>query len=79
MRAGKLRLTFTGDGAQPRVGDTVVTSGMNASHPRGLMIGTVTRVQPADNGLGTDAVIEPSVSINDLRQVFIVTGFSIVH
>lgn len=78
---GQDRLMLNYLGADPDVvaGDLIVTSGLGDYFPSQLVIGTVESVSTGDDGLAQYAVITPSVSLDDLTQVFIVTSFNIVE
>lgn len=78
---GRDRLMLSYLGADPDVvaGDLIVTSGLGDYFPSQLVIGTVESVSTGDDGLAQYAVITPSVSLDDLTQVFIVTSFDIVE
>ena len=78
---GQNRLMLNYLGADPDVvaGDLIVTSGLGDYFPSQLVIGTVESVSTGDDGLAQYAVITPSVSLDDLTQVFIVTSFDIVE
>lgn len=78
---GQDRLMLNYLGADPDVvaGDLIVTSGLGDYFPSQLVIGTVESVSTGDDGLAQYAVITPSVSLDDLTQVFIVTSFDIVE
>ena len=78
---GQDRLMLNYLGADPDVvaGDLIVTSGIGDYFPSQLVIGTVESVSTGDDGLAQYAVITPSVSLDDLTQVFIVTSFDIVE
>ncbi len=54
------------------VGDTVVTSGLTAAYPKGLLIGTVSAVSRDFSGLSMYAVIKPSVDLGNLEEVLII-------
>ena len=53
-------------------GATVVTSGLGANIPRGLVIGRVKEVRSESNAVWTDATIEPLVDFNNLTIVSII-------
>lgn len=53
-------------------GDTVVTSGLGANIPRGLVIGKVIEVRNESNEVWQDATIEPLVNLNNLTVVTII-------
>ena len=61
------------------VGDLVVTSGLGGYYPPQLVIGTVESVFTGDDGLAQYAVVTPSMSLEDLTQVFVITSFDIVE
>jgi len=57
-----------------KAGDLVVTSG-GSMYPSGLIIGTVARIFPHENGLSYHAEIEPSDDIQRVTDVFVITSF----
>ena len=79
MRENRLRLDYLPADCQLLGGDLVVTSGLGDYFPSQLVIGTVESVSTGDDGLAQNAVIIPSMSLEDLQQVFIVTSFDIVE
>jgi rod shape-determining protein MreC len=66
-----LRMNFVAATADVKVGDTIVTSGVDGIYPKGFVIGKVERV---DNGDGTHKAItvRPSVEFNRLEEVLVV-------
>jgi rod shape-determining protein MreC len=58
------------------VGDYVVTSGIGGVYPGGLLIGSVTRIQSATDGMTLNAEIELFADIYDLKQVMVITSFT---
>lgn len=79
MSRGRLALTFLGTDPDIVAGDLVVTSGIGEFLPSSLVIGSVEEIASEDDGLSRRAVIAPRAAIDDLRQVFIVTDFTIVQ
>jgi rod shape-determining protein MreC len=61
--------------AQAREGDLVVTSGLGGSFPADLVIGQVTSVRPAENGLSQEAQIRSLINFDTLEFVLVVTNF----
>ncbi|MCL2637012.1 MAG: rod shape-determining protein MreC [Oscillospiraceae bacterium] len=57
-----------------KAGDVAVTSG-GSVYPAGLIVGTVTEVFPADNGLSFHALVEPSEDVMRVTDVFVITAF----
>lgn len=55
--------------------DLIVSSGLSAIYPPGIMIGTVTEVTREPNGLLLLAEIRPAVNFDKLEEVFVVTGY----
>jgi rod shape-determining protein MreC len=57
--------------ADVKVGDTVVTSGLDQIYPKGLTVGLVSRVLPAA-GLVRDVFVVPSTRFDELEEVLLV-------
>lgn len=53
-------------------GETVTTSGLGGSFPRGLVIGTVEEVSLDDQGLSQQVYIEPAADFNNIRAVNVI-------
>lgn len=74
--AGVLSFSFLGQlvqlPASKLVGDEVVTSGLSDVFPRGLVIGTITKVQFGPHNTAKAAVVQPSAKLNYLQDVFVV-------
>jgi rod shape-determining protein MreC len=62
----------TGPGADARVkvGDEVVTSGLGASFPAGLLIGKISKVI-GDDGMFQSVEVEPTVDVSRVRAVMV--------
>ena len=56
-------------------GSIVCTSGIGGVYPKGLIIGSVTRILESNIDISCYAEIEPSIRVNDLSEVFIITAF----
>lgn len=56
------------------VDDQVVTSGKGGIFPQELLVGHITRVDKKAYGLEQKAIVEPSVDVGRIEEVFIVTG-----
>jgi len=56
-----------------RPGDVIVTSGLDAIFPRGLLIGTIKSVSGAGPGMFLNVAISPAVDFRGLEQVLVVT------
>ncbi len=56
-------------------GDRIISSGLSATYPTGINIGTVTKVSREPNGLLLVAMIKPTVNFNKLEEVFVITSY----
>lgn len=56
-----------------KVGDTLVTSGFAGIYPKGLVVGTVRRIKPGKDNFFKRIEVAPSVDINRLEDVLVVT------
>lgn len=68
-----LAMKYVGRTADVRVGDAVVTSGLDGTFPRGLLIGEVNRVESQGPGLFVNVSVAPAVDFRRLEQVLVVT------
>lgn len=57
-----------------RTGDVMVTSGMGGGFPPELIVGEVLSVTPDERGLFQHVVLEPSVDLARVEEVFVLTG-----
>jgi rod shape-determining protein MreC len=53
-------------------GDEVISSGLGGVFPKGLRLGTVTRVLHNERNLFKEIVVESSVDFNSLEEVFVI-------
>lgn len=56
-------------------GDVVQTSGIGGTFPKGLILGTVTKVYENADGATQNAVVEPAVNLNKISSVIVITDF----
>lgn len=54
------------------VGDIVITSGLDQIFPKGMLVGTVTKVVKKSYGISQDVTVKPSVDFTKLEEVFVV-------
>ncbi|MBI4263638.1 MAG: rod shape-determining protein MreC [Acidobacteria bacterium] len=68
---GNLRLDYVSATADLRVGDVVVTSGIEGIYPKGFVIG---QIESITQGVGTfgDVVVRPAVDFSSLEAVLVV-------
>ena len=79
MSEGRLRLAYLGTRPDVVSGDLVVTSGLAGYYPSQLVIGYVEELTAGDDGMDQYAIIVPSVDLDGLTEVFVVTSFDIVE
>lgn len=60
--------------AEVNVGDVVVTSGLGGSYARGLIIGTVVKVDAQQGDTSRRAVVSPNDAISTLEDVLVVSS-----
>ncbi|MDR0588338.1 MAG: rod shape-determining protein MreC [Burkholderiales bacterium] len=71
--AGKpLELRFVTADADPRVGDRLVTSGLDNIYPLGLSVAVITAVQPNAEALFINVTATPTAHISDERYLLVV-------
>jgi rod shape-determining protein MreC len=72
---GGLELQYLSQQAQVRPGDLVLTSGLGAVFPPGLVLGSVSAVQRQDYEVLQKASLTPAVDFNRLEIVLVITNF----
>lgn len=73
---GLLYLEDLDSDAQVNPGDVVVTSGMGGSYARGLVIGTVVKVDSQQGEANRRVVVAPNDEISALEEVLVVRGLT---
>lgn len=71
-----VRLTMLERSSAAAVSDYVVTSGIGGVYPGGLLIGRITRIQNATDGMTLDGEVQLFADICDLKQVMVITSFT---
>ena len=59
--------------ADIKLNDVIVSSGLNDTYPKGLLIGTVVDVGQGFSGLSKFAMIKPLVNLSNIEEVLIVS------
>ncbi|MEW6542588.1 MAG: rod shape-determining protein MreC [Nitrospirota bacterium] len=70
---GKARMKYIPLLSTVRPGDVVVTSGLTGGFPKGLAVGTVTRIEKAEGDLFQSAEIVPDVETRKVEEVLVIT------
>jgi rod shape-determining protein MreC len=68
------RLKYLDRSADVRVGDLVVTSGLDKVFPKGLKIGYIIKVDRPRTGVTQNAELRPSADLSYLEEVLVVTN-----
>lgn len=55
-----------------RIGDVIISSGLNQTYPKGLLIGTVVGIGREFSGLSRYAIIKPAVNLSNIEEVLII-------
>lgn len=71
--ACQLRYTVRTDDIQP--GDTLISSGLGGIFPKGVPIGTVSKVNRKPFGITQEVEVRPSVDFSKLEEVMVITHF----
>jgi len=69
--SGELAFEFVALGADLRIGDIVITSGLGGVYPKGLSLGEVVAVSDPEGSLVQSATLKPAVDFGRLEQVFV--------
>lgn len=75
-RDNTIRMTTLERSSAAAVSDYVVTSGIGGVYPGGLLIGKVTGIQNATDGMTLNGEVELFADIYDLKQVMVITSFT---
>jgi len=67
----ELGFEFVAREGDVRLGDVVITSGLDGVFPKGLRVGRVAAVEPAGPGLLQVAALDPAVDFGRLEQAFV--------
>ena len=69
---GNLIMRYLPEDADVSVGDTVVTSELSQSYPKGLVIGKVTSLGNEFSGLNRYAVISPAAELSNIEELLVI-------
>jgi len=70
---GRMRMKYLPLLSSIHIGDRIITSGLAGGFPKGLTIGTITRVDKAEGELFQSAEILPEVDFLRLEEVLVIT------
>lgn len=73
---GTLRLTLVRTDQQVSVGDTIITSGLGGTYPRGLPLGTVSNITKTNGAMYYEITVNPLSSLSALENVLVITSLT---
>ncbi len=73
--SGELVMDFIPQGPTFTTGEVVLTSGLGARFPKGIVIGTIKSIETQANAVFQKAVVDPSVDFGSLELVLVITNF----
>lgn len=79
MQDGLCKLSYFTEDVTLFTGDSVVTSGRGGAFPSGIVVGTVIELRSEAGGQSYYAVVDPSVDLSMLSQVFIIKDFEVIE
>ncbi|MEO5656347.1 MAG: rod shape-determining protein MreC [Nitrospiria bacterium] len=68
---GRVRLKYLPPSSEIGTGDIILTSGLTEAFPKGLMVGTVTRVEHPEGALYPEVELAPAADLSRLEEVLI--------
>jgi rod shape-determining protein MreC len=74
-RANVLRMNTLERSSGVAMGDYVITSGIGGVYPEGLLIGTVSEISNAPDGMTLNATVELFADVYNLKQVMVICSF----
>lgn len=75
LAQGRFKLTYLPKDSLISVGNIITTSGLGGSFPAGLVVGLVSKVTNANQGVSLEAVLTPTVDFASLSEVMVITSF----
>ena len=69
-----LKLKYVTSDVNLAEGDVVETSGMCGIYPKGIFIGTISKVEQDNKTMKTYAVLEPGVDFNKISEVLVISN-----
>lgn len=75
-KGNRLKMNYVTPDADIQIGDTIISSGIGGVFPKGLLIGTITKIdnRPMVEGLFKEIIIKPFVDIYAIETVYLITG-----
>jgi rod shape-determining protein MreC len=68
----RLIMRYLPEGSDIKPGDTIITSGLSGSYPKGILIGKVVSLGDEFSGISRYAIIKPEANLSNIEEVLIV-------
>jgi rod shape-determining protein MreC len=75
QRGGEIRIDLIEQDATVSAGEIAITSGLGGQYPPDIPVGEVISVRKRDFELFQQAVIQPTVDVDDLEIILVITNF----
>ena len=72
LKNGTLKATYISTETTILENDTIETSGMGGIYPKGIMVGTVTKIENTKNIIDRNAIVKPAVNFDKLETVLVI-------
>lgn len=69
---GYLVMRYLPESSDIKLDDTIVTSGLNDTFPKGLLLGRVVELGKEFSGLNSFAIIKPAVNLSFIEEVLVI-------
>lgn len=67
-----LIMRYLPEGSDVKVDDVIITSGLNAIYPKGILVGKVIDIGKEFSGLSSYAIVRPAVNLASIEEVLVV-------
>lgn len=71
---GFCKMTYISKDSSITVGDIAKTSGLGGVYPKGINVGKIVKIHPENKGISQYAEVQPSVNLNHIYEVFVITN-----
>ena len=74
---GVCKMSYIPAGSDIKVGDRIMSSGYGSVYPRGLVIGTVEKVEKDTTNRALSVTVKPEANLEELSKLMIITEYEI--
>lgn len=73
--SGMVKMSYLQNDTSIEIGAIISTSGASGEYPIDITVGRVTAIEQSDYDISKYAMVEPSVDIKNVKDVFVIVGF----